>query len=140
MLTYKGGNRVSKGTYWNLRKGLRVDVMEEDILPGDAASTFLRMPVAVMLLSGPFIGLLYAILMPVIGIVTVAAFAGRSIMRWMYNLVAKSISFGWQPKNAYLAGKKKEKKEKKTRSRGVLALESENFSRRLTGKNITKSI
>ena len=113
MLTYKGGNRVGKGTYWNLRKGLRVDVMEEDILPGDAASTFLRMPVAVMLLSGPFIGLLYAILMPIIGIVTVAAFAGRGIVRGMYNLFAKSISFGWQPKNAYLAGKKKEKKEKK---------------------------
>lgn|SRR5512147_1487205 len=113
MLTYKGGNRVGKGTYWNLRKGLRVDVVEDDILPGDTASTFLRMPVAVMLLSGPFIGLLYAILMPVIGIVTVAAFAGRSILRGMYNLVAKSISFGWQPKNAYLTGKKKKEKKDK---------------------------
>lgn len=113
MLTYKGGNRVGKGTYWNLRKGLRVDVMAEDILPGDAASTFLRMPAAVMLLSGPFIGLLYAILMPVIGIVTVAAVAVRSIVRGMYSLVAKSISFGWQPKNAYLSGKKKKEKKDK---------------------------
>lgn len=113
MLTYKGGNRVSKGTYWNLRKGLRVDVVAEDILPGDTASTFLRMPAAVMLLSGPFIGLLYAILMPIIGIVTVAAFAGRSIVRGMYNLFAKSISFGWQPKNAYLTGKKKKEKKDK---------------------------
>ena len=75
MLTYKGGNRVGKGTYWNLRKGLRVDVVEDDILPGDTASTFLRMPVAVMLLSGPFIGLLYAILMPFIGIVSIATLA-----------------------------------------------------------------
>ena len=113
MLTYKGGNRVSRGTYWNLRKGLRVDVAEEDILPGDAASTFLRMPVAVMLLSGPVIGLLYAILLPIIGIATVAAFAGRSIARGTYNLFAKSISFGWQPKNAYLSGKKKDKKDTK---------------------------
>ena len=114
MLTYKGGIRVSKGTYWNLRKGLRVDIADEGILPGDAASTFLRMPVAVMLLSGPFIGLLYAILLPIIGIATVAAFAVRGILRGMYNLVAKSISFGWQPKNAYLSGKKrKEKKDAK---------------------------
>jgi hypothetical protein len=113
MLTYKGGNKVSKGTYWNLRKGLRVDVAAEDILPGDAASTFLRMPVAVMLLSGPFIGLLYVILMPIIGIAAVAAFAGRGIVRGMYNLVAKSVSFGWQPRNAYLSGKKKEKKDTK---------------------------
>ena len=84
MLTYKGGNRVSKGTYWNLRKGLRVDVMEEDILPGDAASTFLRMPVAVMLLSGPFIGLLYAIQQTVsillyLPVGRLATFTGRSI-------------------------------------------------------------
>src|SRR5512142_2573556 len=113
MLTYKGGNKVGKGTYWNLRKGLRVDIVAEDILPGDASSTFLRMPAAVMLLSGPFIGLLYAILMPIIGILTVAAFAGRSIVRGMYKLVAKSISFGWQPKNAYLTGKKKKDKKDK---------------------------
>jgi hypothetical protein len=67
-----------------------------------------------MLLSGPFIGLLYAILLPIIGIVTVAAFAGRGILRGMYNLVAKSVSFGWQPKNAYLSGKRrKEKKDAK---------------------------
>ena len=113
MLTYKGGNRVSKGTYWNLRKGLRIDIADEDVLPGDAASNYLRMPVAVMLLSGPFIGLLYAILIPIIGLVTVAAYAVRSLLKGMYNLVAKSVSFGWQPKNAYLSGKKKEKKDSK---------------------------
>jgi hypothetical protein len=83
------------------------------MLPGDAASTYLRMPVAVMLLSGPFIGLLYAILMPFIGIATVATLAGRKMLGGMYNLVAKSVSFGWQPKNAYLSGKKKKKEEKK---------------------------
>ncbi len=114
MLTYKGGKKVSKGTYWNLSKGLRVDVADEDVLPGDAATTYLRMPLAVMLLSGPVIGLFYAILMPFIGIATVATLAVRGVLKGMYNLAAKSISFGWRPGNAYLAGKKKkEKKEDK---------------------------
>lgn len=113
MFTYKGGSRVGKGTYWNLRKGLRIDVAEEDILPGDAALSYLKMPLAVMLLSGPFIGLLYALLMPIIGIVTVATLAVRGIFRGMYNLAAKTVSFGWRPGNAYLSGKKKKKPDKK---------------------------
>ncbi len=112
MLTNKGGHRVGKGTYWDLQKGHRIDIAHEGVLPGDERSTYFRMSSAVMLLFGPIIGLIYAILMPVIGLATVAALAGRKILGGMYNLVAKSISFGWQPKNAYLAGKKKEKKEK----------------------------
>jgi hypothetical protein len=64
---------------------------------------------AVMLLSGPIIGLLYAVLMPIIGIATVVTLAVRAVLQGMYNLAAKSISFGWQPMSAYLAGKKKKK-------------------------------
>lgn len=113
MFTYKGGSRVGRGTYWDLRIGLRVDVAEEDILPGDGASSYLKMPVAVMLLSGPIIGLLYAILMPVIGIGTVVVFAVRGILTGMYNLAVKTVSFGWRPRNAYLSGKKKKQEKEK---------------------------
>jgi len=113
MLTYKGGNKVGKGTYWDLANGRRIDVAGEGVLAGTA--TYVRMPSAVMLLAGPIIGLLYAILMPVIGIATVVALAVAKVLGGLYDLAAKSISFGWQPMNAYLAGrkKKKEKKEKK---------------------------
>ncbi len=112
MLTYKGGHKVGKGTYWDLTNGRRIDVSGEAVLDGGGSATYLRMSSGVMLLSGPVIGLLYAILMPVIGLATVATLGVRTVLGGMYNLVAKSISFGWQPKNAYLAGKKKEKKEK----------------------------
>ncbi len=112
MLTYKGGNKVGKGTYWNLTSGRRIDVSGEAVLDGGGSATYFRMSPAVMLLSGPVIGLLYAILMPIIGLATAAALGTRTVLGGMYNLVAKSISFGWQPKNAYLAGKKKEKKDK----------------------------
>lgn len=113
MFRYKGGSRVSKGTYWNLRKGIRIDAADEEILPGDAASTYLKMPLAVMLLSGPVFGLIYAILMPFIGIATVAALAVRGVLRGMYNVTVKTISFGWRPGNAYLSGKKKKKQDNK---------------------------
>ena len=113
MLTNKGGHKVGKGTYWELRKGRRIDIAHEGVLPGDETETYFRMSSGVMLLTGPLIGLLYAVLMPFIGLATVAALAGRKILGGLYHLIAKSISFGWQPKNAYLSGKKKEKKEKK---------------------------
>ncbi len=113
MLINKGGHMVSKGTYWDLRKGHRIDIADEGMLPGNETSTYLRMPVGVMLLLGPIIGLLYAILMPIIGIVTVATFAVSKVLGGLYNLAAKSISFGWRPKNAYLSGKKKKKQDTK---------------------------
>ena len=111
MLTNRGGHKVGKGTYWDLRKGHRIDIAHEGVLPGKETETYLRMSSGVMLLLGPVIGLLYAILMPFIGIATVVALAGRKVLGGLYSLAAKSISFGWQPKNAYLSGKKK-KKEK----------------------------
>lgn len=115
MLTNRGGHKVGRGTYWDLRKGHRIDIAHEGVLPGNETETYLRMSSGVMLLLGPVIGLLYAILMPVIGIGTVAVLAGRKVLGGLYTLVAKSISFGWQPRNAYLSGKKKkkEKEEKK---------------------------
>jgi hypothetical protein len=113
MLTYKGGNKVGKGTYWDLANGRRIDVVSEGVLAGRGTATYVRMSSAVMLLSGPVIGLLYAILMPFIGIATVVTLAVRKVLGGLYDLAAKSISFGWQPKNAYLAGKKQKKEEEK---------------------------
>ena len=104
---------VSKGTYWDVRKGQRIDIADEGMLPGDETSTYIRMPLGVALLSAPIIGLFYAIVMPVIGIATVATMAVRKVMGGLYDLVAKSISFGWRPKNAYLSGKKKKKRDTK---------------------------
>jgi hypothetical protein len=113
MLTNRGGHKVGKGTYWDLRKGHRIDIAHEGVLPGNETETYFRMSSGVMLLSGPIIGLVYAILMPFIGIATVAALAGGKVLGGLYSLAAKSISFGWQPKNAYLSGKKKKKEEEK---------------------------
>lgn len=106
MLAYKGGQKVGKGTYWDLANGRRIDVLTEAVLAGGTA-TYVRMSSGIMLLSGPAIGLLYTILMPLIGIATVATLAGREILGSVYHVAEKSVSFGWHPSNAYLIGKKK---------------------------------
>jgi len=113
MFINKGGHKVGKGTYWDLRRGHRVDIAHEGVLPGDESSSFVRMPVGVMLLSGPIVGLLYAILMPFIGLATIVTLAVRKVLVGLYNLAAKTISFGWRPTIAYLTGKNKKKKQAK---------------------------
>jgi hypothetical protein len=111
MLTYKGGNKVEKGTYWELSSGQRIDVANEAILNGDNSSTYLRMSAGFMLLAGPVIGLLYVVLLPFIGIATVATVATRKVVGGVFNLIGKSLSLGWRPRTAYLAGKKKKDKK-----------------------------
>ncbi|HTP05644.1 MAG TPA: hypothetical protein VMM54_10900 [Nitrospirota bacterium] len=108
MITYKGGQKVGKGTYWDLANGRRIDVPREAVLAGGTA-TYVKMSSGVMLLSGPVIGLLYSILMPFIGIATVATLAALKMMGSVYHVAEKSVSFGWRPSSAYLSGKKKKK-------------------------------
>ncbi len=111
MFTHKGGHKVAKGTYWEVRSGHRVDIADEGLLPGDVTASYLRAPATVMILMGPIIGLLYVIALPFIGIAVVAAQLVGKILEGLYNLIGKSASFGWRPKNAYLTGKKKKKKD-----------------------------
>ncbi|HXY54791.1 MAG TPA: hypothetical protein VEM40_09005 [Nitrospirota bacterium] len=106
MLTYKGGQTVGKGTYWDLSSGRRIDVVNEAVLSGGRA-TYVRMSAGVMLLSGPLIGLLYAVLMPFVGIASLAVLAVGGVLKGAYDLAVKSVSFGWRPINAYLSGRKK---------------------------------
>ncbi len=113
MRTYKGGQIVGKGTDWDLRNGHRIDVAHEDVLPGNDASRYLRMPPGLMPLLGPITGLLYVVLFPFIGLAVVLTAAGRRVTESMVKLVEKNISFHWRPRDAYLTGKKKENKGKK---------------------------
>jgi len=113
MLSYKTGNRVGKGTYWDLSNGQRIDVEQEAILSGEASATYFRIPASMMLLAGPVIGLFYVLTLPFIGIATLATLATGKVVNGVLSLLGKSLSFGWRPREAYLSGKKKNKKEPK---------------------------
>jgi len=113
MMSYKTGNRVGKGTYWDLSNGQRIDVEQEAILSGEASATYYRIPASMMLLAGPIIGLFYVLSLPFIGIATLATLATGWVVGNVMSLIGKSLSFGWRPREAYLSGKKKNKKEPK---------------------------
>ncbi len=111
----KGGHKVAAGTYWNMTNGERVDMEQEGVLPGDKHMMYIKAPSAVMLAAGPLLGLIFAVFLPFIGIAMTISLVGKKIVEGVVNAAAGSVSFGWRPIEAYLAGrkKKKEAREKK---------------------------
>lgn len=97
----KSGQRVERGTYWDVMSGEKIVLERDGALPGKGA--YLKAPTAIVLLAAPALGLAFALFLPFIGIaMTVAAVAqaaGRT--------AAHAASFGWRPVEAYLAGRKK---------------------------------
>jgi hypothetical protein len=68
-----------------------------------------KMGTGVKLLAAPIIGLIYVVFLPFIGIAALAAVAGREVLGGVASVAGKTVSFGWRPVEAYLAGKKKGK-------------------------------
>jgi len=113
----KGGHRVAAGTYWNMRNGERIDMEQEGVLPGDGNTMYVKAPSAVMLAAGPVLGLIFAVFLPFIGIAMAVSLAGKKIVEGLASAAAGSVSFGWRPIEAYLAGRKR-KKEARERKEG----------------------
>lgn len=60
-----GGELVKVGAYWNPRTGDWALVSDGDgVLPGGPEDTYLKVPLPLMLLIGPLLGLLYVIFLP----------------------------------------------------------------------------
>ncbi|HWR58690.1 MAG TPA: hypothetical protein VN328_07370 [Thermodesulfovibrionales bacterium] len=114
MTRYKAGEKVGKGTYWNITNGNRVDIPDEGTLPGDGGSTYKRFSPGIVLLAGPVIGLLYVIAMPFIAVGTIVMMIAGKLLSGLFNLLGSLVSFGWRPSEAHLTGKKGKKKEKET--------------------------
>lgn len=64
-----GGALVAAGTYWSFSEGDVVRLERDGALPGSPASRFLRLPLALLLLLSPVLGLLFVMFLPVAGIV-----------------------------------------------------------------------
>jgi len=114
----KGGHTVKAGTYWNLANGSRVQMEQEGALPGSGQTRYIKAHVAVMLMAAPVIGLVFAVFLPFIGIAMTISLVGKKLAEGVVSAAAGSMSFGWRPIEAYLAGKKKKnearaKKDKK---------------------------
>ncbi|MBI5187723.1 MAG: hypothetical protein HZA07_01430 [Nitrospirae bacterium] len=118
MLKYNGGDKVRKGTYWNFATGERIDVTHEGVLPGERKAIYFRLPATGILVLGPILGLIYAAFLPFIGIAMVARLIGEKVLGGLFGLAGRTVSFGWRPSEAYLAGKKKKGKAEKKEEAG----------------------
>lgn len=118
-IKYRGGQMAIRGTYWSPTDGSRVDMDARGVLPGDDGITYLRVRITWLLLIAPLVGGLFVIAFPMIGVATViglyvvpvlgmglvAAITGGRLFGRLYEMVGRSISFGWRPSISYLSGK-----------------------------------
>ena len=111
MLKHNGGDRVGKGTYWNLTNGERIDIRDEGTLPGDVKKAYYRMPAAAIIVAGPVLGLMYAAFLPFIGIAMLVKLVAQKAGGGVMELAHGGASFGWRPSESYLAGRKKKGKK-----------------------------
>lgn len=110
-LVKKGGETAGKGTYWDISSGERIRLEKKTRLPGDENTTFARMHPAFLLVVGPLLGLLYAIFLPLVGLVMVLRVAAEVLFGGLARMVWKAASFGWRPAEAYLTGRREKKIE-----------------------------
>jgi hypothetical protein len=109
MFLYKGGQQGGKGTYWNPADGTRVDIVEEDILPGDAKSVYVRVHPAVVLFTSPLSGVFYVAALPFITVATAATLAGKKFLEDFLNFLGPFVSLEWRPKEAHFEGRKRKR-------------------------------
>jgi hypothetical protein len=66
-----------------------------------------------MLILGPVVGLAYVVFLPFIAIGAFITLAAGKLYGALRTLLCRGILFGWRPRTAYLAGKKKNKRQGK---------------------------
>lgn len=99
---YKQGAEVGKGTYWGIVTGSKVEVAETFTLLENS----IKAHTAVMLACAPMIGLVFAVFLPLIGILMTMKF----VYDWASDRVLGISYFSWNPVRAYLVGRENKKK------------------------------
>ncbi|MBA4372564.1 MAG: hypothetical protein C0402_06840 [Thermodesulfovibrio sp.] len=110
-IRHTGGEKVSKGNYWNVTNGQRVIVSKEETLPGDRTATYYKASPLLVLAAGPALGLLYAAFLPFIGIAMVMQLALTKIFAVTIGEMSKVSTFNWSPAASFLAGRKHRNKK-----------------------------
>lgn len=110
-ITFKSGERVEAGEYWDLYSGERVSMERDGRLPGDGEQTFTRLPTFVVLLLSPLAGLAFALFLPFIGIAAVLELGARALFSGVSESVGSAATFNWRLSEAYLLGKETEEKK-----------------------------
>ena len=73
-----GGTTAKNGFYWNLGKWEMTMVPKQGgVLPGDASQRYIKVPVVALLVLAPLMGAVYAILLPLVGLVGLFRLFGK---------------------------------------------------------------
>ncbi len=108
-----GGQKVSGGNYWNFATGERISLHGEAVLPGSSEERYYKVRPGWFFLAGPFLGLIYAVILPFIGIAMLLQLIGKKVIAGLHELIGSAAAFTWSPVRAYLTGRKGKKKKGK---------------------------
>ena len=111
MQKFTGGQEVGIGAYRESKTGRWVEMKRAGVLPGTRESTYDRVPFALLFLYVVFSGGLYIVLLPITIISTSLYLLGARIFGGVLDQLRTSVSFGWRPTEAYLAGKNRKEKD-----------------------------
>ena len=81
MTTYRAGDGVKRGFYWNTA-AWNIELVSEPagVLPGEEAERYYRVPAPVLFFLAPLMGAAYVIFLPFIGFVMLFKFAWRQMV------------------------------------------------------------
>lgn len=109
MRTYRGSDKVEPGLYFNARELSFKSVDEEGPLPGSLVEVYRRVPILVLLIVGPLLGLVYAVFLPFIGFAAVAWLLGVKAVQLARGAAREAVRVlrpGWEPSLAFLSRSK----------------------------------
>ncbi len=114
MKRYNGGTKVRGGYYFDMNTWEVTTISgDEGVLPGGEDERYLHAPLLALFVLAPVMGLGFAMFLPFIGFALPFYALGKKIAgagRQAAENVAATMTPGWQPGEAYLAGKPGEKK------------------------------
>ena len=106
MKRYTGSEMVEPGLYFNPRQLSFKSVDEEGPLPGSTDEVYRRVPILVLLVVGPILGLVYAVFLPFIGFAMVTSLLGVKAVQLAGGAVRGAVRVlrpGWEPSMAFLS-------------------------------------
>ena len=119
MTRHQGTEQVEPGLYVNLRQLAFKPLSESGPLPGSQTDVYYRVPIVVMLLAAPLMGLAYVVFLPFIGFAMVAYLLGGKGLQLAGGAAreaARVLRPAWEPSLAFLS---RSKPAKPTEPRGL---------------------
>ena len=129
MKTYKGTEKAARGSYLSLKNWDFAQVeADNDVLPGEATVSYLKVPTALAMIAGPLTGLLFLVFLPFIGIAGFFGFLSYKAYAGVKALgvrMAQSVVTTPQPGEAYFTKETKGSDDHHEADEELTALEEE---------------